>query len=155
MQVQKKTQQTAEIISRHLHLSVTIDERLVERMDWGEMPGESFEEFLKEWSKTQLDRKYIPTHGDSSFATGERVTSVLKDFAQDNQSILIVTHGGAIGDFLMNNFSREEFSIAIDPATNAEYIEIKECSITEVENHADTFVLKKANDTSHLSPHGI
>lgn len=152
----KRTQQTAEIIAKYINLPIITDERLRERINFGERLGETFEEFLNEWNKTQQDRDYHPTHGDSSIQTGQRMRAVLGEIHAEG-IVVIVTHGGAIGDFLMNIFPAEQLPISPDPDSGAPYVEIKECSITEVEKDlpagrhgGGTFILKKVNDTSHL-----
>lgn len=145
-----RTQQTAKIITKFINLPIITDKRLRERINMGDRENETFEEFIKEWDKTQLDRNYIPPNGDSSFGTGERIKAVLEEVAQENKTIAVVTHGGAIGDFLMNTFAENQLEFSIDPDSNARYIEISECSITEVVKSGNKFILKKFGDASHL-----
>src|SRR3989304_1445431 len=52
----KRTQQTAAILARHLKLRVLTDDRLKERLNWGDRKGETFDEFLKEWIHTERNR---------------------------------------------------------------------------------------------------
>lgn len=145
----KRTQQTAAPIAHILNLPVITEKRLIERLNWGDRKGETFEEFLAEWTKTAKDRQYVPPFGDSSYNTGERVKAVL-DEIEDNKNAVVVTHGGAIGDFLMNTFTREELPFTKGATTGVEYLEILECSITEVHKDNKTYILKKVNDTAHL-----
>ncbi len=148
----KRTQQTAEIIASTLKLAIITDNRLKERLSWGDRKGESFDEFLKQWTKTQIDRNYQPPNGDSSYMSGNRVKAVLEEVSIKNDSkILVVTHGGAIGDFLRNVFSEEELPLVTDLISKAKYIEILECSVTTVQKDGDEYMLKKINNTSHLS----
>src|SRR5581483_7219256 len=64
-----RAKQTAEIIGEKINLPFAMDQRLVERMNWGDRKKETFEEFWEEWERSSRDRKYQPKHGDSSWAT--------------------------------------------------------------------------------------
>lgn len=145
----RRTLQTAEIINEHLNLPVITDKRLRERMNFGDVANQSFEDFLAEWIKTSKDRNYTPIAGDSSYNTGQRVKAVLDEINVEG-TVLVVTHGGAIGDFLQNTFPKEQLSFSPDALTHGEYIEILECSITEVVKTNGSYTLKRVNDTSHL-----
>lgn len=144
-----RAQQTAKIIGQELGLSLLIDERLKERMNWGDKKDETFEEFLNEWNKASRDRSYQPIHGDSAKKTGERLQKVLveAELKYKNQSILVVTHGGTIGDFLKNIFSNLTFMMS---PIGVSYIKIIECSITTIRKEEDQFILEKIGDISHL-----
>lgn len=131
-----RTRQTAEIINQSLNVPMYIEDRLRERMNYGDKPGETFEEFQKEWDKTVLDKEYVPTHGDSSRKTSERVKAVLDEITTEG-NFVIVTHGGVIIDFLQT-------------ISNIAYLEVSECSITEVRREGDKYVLLRVNDVSHL-----
>ena len=152
-----RTHETAQIVGKELGLDISTDERLIERMNWGSNPDESFEEFLKEWEKASIDRNYQPRHGDSAFNTGER----LKDFLlqvdsvnslqvrQENKDkeVLVVTHGGTIGDFLMNNFTNLNL---VSSLSGAPYVELLECSITTIGLEENKFTLKEVGSITHL-----
>lgn len=128
----KRAQETAQIISRVLNLPMCVDERLKERMNWGDKKGQSFEEFNVEWRKTDKDRNYKPTPGNSSFKTGHNLKLFLDEMSKkhNNQTVIVITHGGAIGDFLRNVFKEEDLPFAVNKETNARYIKILGCSIT-------------------------
>lgn len=146
----KRTQQTAKAINKELNLPFATDERLKERMNWGDKKDETFEEFLKEWEKASMDRMYKPSHGDSAWATGEKLRELLLELESKhkNEGIIIVTHGGTIGDFLQNTFS--SLTLAISP-TGVSYVKILECSVTIIKNEQGKFTIQKIGDTSHLS----
>lgn len=148
----KRVQQTAQIISKVLNLPIFIDKRLIERLNWGDKVGQTFEEFNIEWRKTDKDRNYKPAFGNSSFEAGNNLKLLLDEMAlkYPNQNILIVTSGGTIGDFLRNAFKEENLPFTINKKTNAKYIEILGCSITEVKKQADTYILKTVNDIDHV-----
>lgn len=145
----QRTKQTAEIVSSFLNLEIKADERLKERINWGDRDKETFEEFLQEWYKGDLDRNYKPKNGDSSFATGERLKEFFTEISKNHKgsSALVVTHGGAIGDFLKNYFKDLNLVRSLGGGT---YVEILECSITTIVLENDKFELKKVGDISHL-----
>ena len=127
----RRTQQTANIIASHLKLPVITDNRLSERIVFDKTKSLSFEEFLAEWDKTMLDRTYQPIYGDSSVQAGQRLKTVLDEISNDKIN-LIVTHAGIIGDGLRTIFTDKPFSFLSDHATGAKWIQIAECSITEI-----------------------
>ncbi len=145
-----RAQQTAKIIADKLHLPIKTEERLLERMVFDASKEKTFEEFLGEWNKTTADRTYQPLYGDSVNISGERMKSLLDEF-DDDKTHLIVTHGGIIGDVLQNLFSDELLPFRSDPTSSLKWVEISECSITELQKKDGKYVLKRASDTSHLS----
>ena len=148
----KRTVQTAEIIAQYTGIPVITDDRLRERMDWGEVPGETFDVFLAEWEKTDKDRNYVPTHGDSSKNAGERVRQVIEEVAREvtEGNVLIVTHGGVIGDFLRNIFSDAELPLKTGENIDIRYLDILECSITIVKKEEEQYSLEIVNSIDHL-----
>lgn len=147
----KRTLQTAKIIAHALRLHIKSDNRLKERLIWGDRPGESYDEFVLEWIKTSNDRNYKPPYGDTSFEAGNRVKSLIDEVADSGvKNILVVAHGGIIGDFLRNIFSEDKLVFQIDPKSSVKYIEILECSITEIQKANKKHFLKSVNDISHF-----
>ena len=146
----KRTQQTAKIISDYLKTPVKTDDRLKERMVFDEKWGISYEEYLVEWNKATFDRFYKSSCGDSSFVSGNRLKSVLDEISNDKANV-IVTHGGIIGDFLRNVFPNNLLKFCSDPKSSLKWIEILECSITEVSKNSDVYRFKRINDVSHLN----
>jgi broad specificity phosphatase PhoE len=142
-----RTKQTANIIAKHLSLVVTFDDRLKERLNWGDSMEQTFDEFLLEWSRTQKDRNYTPLYGESSQATGDRMEAFLRSLEDVDGNIVIVTHGGAIYDLLLNLYPQEELF-----AKNSDFSEdnIKECSITEIEVNTNKYSLISLISTKHL-----
>ncbi len=65
-----RTRQTAEIIATILNLEVTEDSRLRERMNWGDIEGQSFDEFMAQWERCNRERDYRSSVGDSSIEAG-------------------------------------------------------------------------------------
>lgn len=146
-----RTRDTANIIAKELGLKIKIDERLRERINWGDKRGESYEEFWAEWQKTDLDRDYQPSHGYSSRESGRRIEELLHEVSQtiDGGAVLAVTSGGIIGDLLRNIFPEKSLPLIINKESKAKYIEILECSITILKKDKD-FSVEKIADISHL-----
>lgn len=145
-----RTQQTAKIISEKLKLPIYTDLRIQERMEWEK--DKTLEQFIKEWIKTDLDREYQPEIGDSSINKGKKMRQVIDELSNKYKegNIIVVTHGGAIGDLLRNLFKEEILIHTTDPITGTKHIEILECSISIIQK-SEEYKLLKVNDISHLS----
>lgn len=147
----KRAIETADIIAKELGLDMEVDDRLRERMNWGDKEGENYKEFWREWQKTDLDRDYQPSHGYSSRECGRRLKSFLEDVSKNfnNNTILVVTHGGTIGDLLRNVFLEKNLPLITNETSKAMYILIPECSVTILKKNKD-FTVEKIGDISHL-----
>ena len=145
-----RAQQTAEIIAKPHKLSIITDKRIQERMEW-EL-GKTFEQFMTEWGKTDLDRTYVPEIGDSSVNKGKIMRRVIEEieYKFENGNIAIVTHGGAIGDLLRNLFPDHKFVYRIGKDSKGPYLDISECSLTVISKEDGKYNLVKYADTKHL-----
>lgn len=144
-----RTIETAEIISKEIKVNYQIDERLRERLNWGDEQNQSFEEFLKEWEKTTEDRNYKPKIGLSSTEAGNNLISVMQDTKEltKNGNVILVTSGGIITDALRNLFG-DDFLLN----KNFNFInDVRECSITTLEITDKKFNLLEFGSTSHLT----
>lgn len=150
-----RTQQTAAYFSQALKLPVQINALLRERANWGDDPNQNFEQFLDMWAKTTQDRNFIPKIGDSSVEAGERleqIVELIRKDSGDDRHVILVSHGGVIGDFLRNIFGDEklaEMLKVLEYRQPGDY-KIKECSITQIEFDHQTPVLKKLASVEHL-----
>jgi len=146
-----RTKQTAEIVANEIRLPIVTDERLIERMEWEQK--QSLDEFLTEWNKTDKDRSYVPSLGESSNNKGKQMREVVDELSEkySDGNILIVSHGGAIGDLLRNLFDEKDLPHVTNPLSGVQYIDILECSITIVEKENNKHRLVKTGDISHLS----
>ena len=147
-----RTVETAGIINKFLNVQIKIDDKLRERMNWGNIPNEPFEEFLKEWEYSNTHRDYKPNAGISSLRAGKNAIDVINDLNTKlkNKNVLIVTHGGLICDFLRSTFDEKELS-----KHNPEFMQkldqlIHECSITTITIEKNKFKLKEIGATGHL-----
>lgn len=146
----RRTQETAQHIAEQLQLSIQTDQRLRERLNWGDDPDQSRESFIELWRKTSQDRSYQPPIGLSSELAGKSFESIVLELTQgDDEHIALVTHGGVIADFLRNVFSEKELSSLITQYPDGFDYEVKECSLTQVVFDEDLQLIK-ANDVGHL-----
>src|SRR3989339_214859 len=68
-----RAKETAEIINETLKVGVIFDNRLRERMNWGSIPNQTLEEFLKEWEYSNFHREFKPEAGITSSQSGKDV----------------------------------------------------------------------------------
>jgi 2,3-bisphosphoglycerate-dependent phosphoglycerate mutase len=86
----RRARQTAQEIALVLGLEIRVDERLRERTNWGDVRGETLEEFLERWARANVD------------ASRARMASFVNDVAMQHPgaTVVVVTHGGIVGDYL-------------------------------------------------------
>lgn len=146
-----RTQQTAQIIAKHLNLPIFMDSRLQERLEWEH--GESFDKFITEWNKTDIDRNYQPKKGESSRNKGKQMKEVIDELSDVHKdgNVLIVAHGGSIADLLRHIFTQENLPHKINPVSGARYMELLECSVTIIQKFGNKYKLLKLGDIVHLS----
>ncbi len=150
-----RTQQTAQHIAEKLKLPVKSSELLKERANWGDDPNQTMAEFFTMWNHATWHRDFQPPVGDSSSAAGKRIEQALATFTNPenhggDQHLLLVTHGGVIADFLRNVFGEAELASLVRQFPNGQGHEIKECSVTIIQNHLDQFKLVELASHTHL-----
>jgi broad specificity phosphatase PhoE len=94
----RRARETAEAIARAAGLTVKVDSRLRERVNWDTI--QTFETFLAEWDRSTKDRDYVPGNGDSSRSAGERLRAFLAAHSGGSGQIAAVAHGGVTTDLL-------------------------------------------------------
>lgn len=145
-----RTQETARCIADALQLSVETDARLRERLNWGDDPAQSREDFIDLWRQTSKDREFSPHIGNSSRSAGRNFEEIVSELSQnEHQHIALVTHGGVIADFLRNVFPESELEALVTEYPDGFDYEVRECSVTEVVI-TDKIELIRANDITHL-----
>ena len=72
-------------------------------MNWGDLPNQSFEDFLKDWEYASQNKEFKPKFGSSVTETAKRLGNIMGKLAKayENGNILLITHGGTIRDFLV------------------------------------------------------
>jgi len=145
---------TAAIIAATIQLPAIEEPLLRERANWGDLPGQSFEEFIAIWERCNRERDWEPPLGDSACQAGARIERFIETHAQtvENELVIAVTHGGVIADFLLNVFpvatlAQVHPGFVAQPYSSAV---IRECSITIVDYVAPTYHLVAIASVAHL-----
>ncbi|MBI5151837.1 MAG: histidine phosphatase family protein [Candidatus Pacebacteria bacterium] len=105
------------------------------------------------WTKALHEREWQPPVGDSSVVAGRRLEKIIEKLCQEkNDSVVLVTHGGIITDFLRNVFPLNTLCQFISDFETTLDKNIKECSITvvEAEPTLSTLRLKQLAYVGHL-----
>jgi broad specificity phosphatase PhoE len=145
-----RTQQTARHITDALTVPFSTDARLKERIHWEETNNAPREVFEAEWGKTSIDRDLIPQWGDSSREKGRKMEQVMHELeGSADENIALISHGGAILDFLRNVFD-EKLLTSVKLQDKNDF-HLHECSITQVILDKQKFVLQKLHFTDHLA----
>lgn len=106
------------------------------------------------WEQCTADREYIPPVGDSARQAGERLDSVLSELAAEHptgSTVVIVTHGGLITDFLVGVLSQSELRRWHPRFIPAQSTLIPECSITELLYDRGHYQLTSLASVEHLT----
>lgn len=146
----KRAVETAEIISDILGLECEKNEGLKERMSYGDIKKQSYSEYVRLCSLSVKNRGYVLPNGVSSISAGKRIEKFLAHFINGPfKNIVLISHGGIIGDYLRNVFSEKilrEFS-----ASFLRKLQVDSCSITKIEYKNQKFHLKQLDLTTHLN----
>lgn len=146
-----RTRQTAAHIAAGIGISVETDTRLAERMDFdcGLYPDR--DTFFREWTRVTWDRSIAPAGGTSSRDTGDRIHRVVADIhADDPLHIVLVTHGGAIADFLRNVLPETHVAGLVHEFPEGRDFLVAECSITSVTMENGVYALARLHYVDHL-----
>jgi broad specificity phosphatase PhoE len=102
----RRAHETAQLIGDCCSLVPSLDDRLRERMNFGDgtRPYDAAG-FRDDWARATLDRTWVPPVGDSSASAGTRMHAAIEQYvAQKDKDILVVSHGGATTDLLRTLF---------------------------------------------------
>lgn len=148
-----RTQQTARFLADLFSLNVQSEPLLRERVNWGDDPDQSFEDFLAMWKKSTLDRDWTPPVGDSSRKTGTRMQQVIESCNSRHEHVALVTHGGIIADFVLNVFDNEDLDRLLPNFSKIKEDSVFECSLTVVDYNPvnKRYKLKLLASTDHLA----
>lgn len=149
----RRARETAEYIRLLTNTEIIVDERLRERANWGDLPGQSFDEFIKMWDMCTRDPEYIPEVGDSSRQAAERLADLILELVNTTASgsnFILVTHGGLITDFLVNTMPEEELNnIHLNFIKNQSQL-VPECSVTKLTFQSGKYIIEYFSSTDHL-----
>jgi broad specificity phosphatase PhoE len=104
------------------------------------------------WERASKERSWQPPVGDSSENSGKRMEKIIDDLLPTKYSeIILVTHGGIIGDYLKNIFPAQ----VLKQFTDVDFTyddAIPECSITTIVYNMDKnkIELKELASIKHL-----
>jgi broad specificity phosphatase PhoE len=149
---QKRALQTAEIIQKILKTPpLKVNDILKERINFGDVSNQSYEEFIEMAEKSSLQRDWVLPNGETSLNCGRRMESVIPILALGAfRNIMLVTHGGIIADFLRNAFSKKELNEKFSQFDLKYESAIQTCSITQLEVDKSGVKLITIGDVSHL-----
>ncbi|GBF75530.1 histidine phosphatase family protein [Paenibacillus sp. 598K] len=149
----RRAQETAAAIAERTNATVNIDARLRERANWGDVPDQTFQEFVELWDRCTRDPDFVPPVGDSAKVACDRMSSLLADLVQEypaGSHIVIVTHGGLITDYLANTYAEETLN-RFHPQFKIEQSQIvSECSITKLSYENENYTIEYFASVEHL-----
>lgn len=148
---QKRAKQTASIINKSLRVPLEVDEKLKERINFGDVKNQSYLEFLKMAEYSSLNRFYVLVNGDSSIKCGKRMEKFIKKISSKNyKKVVLVTHGGIITDYLRNVFSKSTLNLIYADFSIKRESVMENCSITRIEVVSGKVKLLEIASVSHL-----
>ncbi len=147
-----RAKQTAALIAACCGLAVIEEERLRERANWGDLPGQSLAEFVEMWERSTHDPTYVPPVGDSARQAGMRMDQWLRAVAEraPSEQMVMVTHGGLITDFLVAVLPVEQLRRWHPDFLAVQSRLIPECSITVVRLEQGRATLEHLARVEHL-----
>ncbi|WIV20309.1 histidine phosphatase family protein [Paenibacillus polygoni] len=149
----RRSIETAAYIAAKTNVEIIVDDRLRERANWGDLPEQTFEEFIQMWDKCTREPDFIPPTGDSVKSACKRMSSLLTSLAvqyPSGSNIIIVTHGGLITDYIANTFS-EDVLHHFHPEFVAEQNSlVSECSITTLTFDGQNYMIDRFASIEHL-----
>jgi broad specificity phosphatase PhoE len=99
--------ETARIVAARVGApDVVVDDRLTERANWGEVPGQAWDEFVVHWERGNAERDFVVPGGRSSRAAGAQFAACVDDVHRQwpDGEVVLVSHGGVIVDYLLHHF---------------------------------------------------
>ncbi|WP_309121055.1 histidine phosphatase family protein [Paenibacillus sp.] len=150
----RRAKETAEYIASATKSVVIEDTRLRERANWGDLPGQTFNEFVEMWERCTRDPDHIPPIGDSARKACERMSSLLFEFGRKHppeSNIVIVSHGGCITDFLVNTIPETDLNVWHPRFIEVQSNLIPECSITKLRYENGHYKIDDFASVKHLS----
>ncbi|MGN7453362.1 histidine phosphatase family protein [Paenibacillus pasadenensis] len=129
----QRAKQTAQHIASMTGAKLAEDNRLRERVNWGDAPGQTFEQFIEMWNRCTNEPDYRPEAGDSAKEAGARLASALSTLSEQSppgSHIVVVTHGGIMTDFSVHFLPQNDLELWHPHFVSKQSELIPECSIT-------------------------
>ena len=105
----RRAQQTAAMIATGLGLPVVTEVRLRELMNWGDVPGQTWEEFDTLWQLCVTNHDHAPPGGSPAGEVvrrfGEWVAQAA--LAHPDGEVVAVSHGGVLTEYVLRVADRE------------------------------------------------
>jgi len=141
-----RAKETSQIISCVLRIPITEENLLKERMNWGK-ENQSFDEFIQDWEYATNNPEFKPKYGYSVKETAKRMGKFMRKLASnaENGHIILVTHGGAIRDYLVMLSEKHRKIFA-----NRQMEGVRECSITKIIYNGNKSIVEYFDKTDHL-----
>jgi broad specificity phosphatase PhoE len=148
----RRALETAAPIAAARGLPIIEDLRLRERMNWGDVPDQSREDFVALWERCTRERTYAPPQGISAWEAGERLADFLQAMSERHPGEIVAaaTHGGTITDFLLNRFSIDELARVQPEIRRLQGDLLANCSITRVRCRDRLFEIEAIAEHGHL-----
>ena len=146
----KRARQSAAPIGAALGLAVRVDDRIRERANWNGPETVTSAAFLADWERSNADRSYQPTGGDSSYAAAARFRDFLDELA-DGAAYVVVAHGGVTTDLLRDILGDEKLSHRAPPLMSEGLACCGLTRITRVRLGQSAWEVLSIADASHLS----
>ena len=153
----RRAKETAQAIGALTGSDVSEDIRLRERVNWGDDPEQTFEQFVALWDRCTADPEFVPHVGDSAKQAGKRLASLLTELAEHEpvgSHMVLATHGGLITDFLVQTFSEQELNRWHPDFLAVHNRLVPECSITKLIAESGQLRLESFASTTHLNLSG-
>ena len=140
--------ETAAGVAAACGIEFDIDARLRERLNWGDVPGQPFDEFVELWDRCTADRHDIPVvpGGRSACQAGCGAVELIDEIVgtTDAGPVVLVAHGGLLVDLLLCLGDAGRAG-PVDPSVDVPY-----CSITHLSWEAGRVEVLGLAATTHL-----
>jgi broad specificity phosphatase PhoE len=143
----RRAVETAEAVAAAWGGAPTIDQRLRERMNWGDLPGQPFEQFVELWDRCGADRDLEPDvpGGRSARRCGQEAVAVIDELATRDRPVVVVAHGGVLAE-LLTCLAEDGRGATVDRSVDVPY-----CSITRLRWTVSAVELLELAGTAHLT----
>jgi broad specificity phosphatase PhoE len=144
----RRAQQTARVIAAGHGLPVVTDVRLRELMNWGDVPGQTWEEFETLWRTCVRNHDHAPPGGSPAREVLRRFADWVEQTRREHPGgeVVAVTHGGLIGEHVLGVADPERLR-----ALNPDFPDaVPHCSITSLRYDSDAVEVVALTRTDHL-----